>query len=65
MNIQTPTKRKRSRVTGFIHNTRYWCLNGCGKRIEFTGLNPKTRKGIYVCSECGGIFTKKELKPND
>jgi len=32
----------------------YWCKNGCGKKVIFTGWNIKHKhKPKFTCTECG------------
>jgi hypothetical protein len=48
-------KEKRLKVP---NKTFYWCVNGCGKTVQWTGVKWKSWK----CSKCKQIFTKKQMK---
>jgi len=38
---------------------RYWCPNGCGKKIK---LFISGRNATYFCSKCNNKFTPEEIK---
>ena len=40
----------------------HWCPNACGKRVIYRGTGPNSiDERVYICSKCGGKFTKKEI----
>ena len=39
-------------------NWRYWCPNGCGKKIATKRIRDKI---IYSCSKCNKEFTKENV----
>lgn len=43
---------------------RYWCLNNCGKKVEFDQIQIEVdgRYATYMCSSCGQTLTKDQIK---
>jgi hypothetical protein len=39
---------------------KYWCPEGCGKKVECRG-KPKSRHN-YICKLCKKVFTSKQLE---
>jgi hypothetical protein len=46
-----------------VTKSRYWCLNGCGKKVFGLEVNKMMKDGKnFQCSLCDGRFSAEELQ---
>ena len=41
--------------------THFWCPNGCGKKVIWSGKRNDIEKNNFYCLECHSNYTKKEI----